>query len=143
MNALAVANSTPITVADEFEAGAATLRSFDRVPPPFDVVPLGGMVAVFDPRWSNIVEGRFYVIESQRPVGGMSWETYDQFNRAHGPGEPRVRIATTRRVIRAVRKERTGDDWWFIQENGFADGPIMDWAAGHNIVGEVVGIYRP
>lgn len=139
MNAIALAASAPDTTECEFEAGAATLRSFDSIPPPFDVVPLGGMVAVYDPRWFDIVEGRFYVVESQHPPGGMGWETYDDHVRRYEG--PRTLLKTTRRVIRAARREHTGDAWWFIHERGSADGPIKDWAAGHNIVGEVVGIY--
>jgi hypothetical protein len=27
--------------------------------------------------------------------------------------------------------------------SGFRDGPIHNWAIGHNFVGKVAGIYRP
>ncbi len=141
MNAIALAESALAKTDDEFEAGAAKLRSFDRVPPPFDVVPLNGMVAVFDPRWYDIVEGRFYVVESQHPPGGMSWSTYDDHVRRYEG--PRTLLKTKRRVIRATRRKNTGSAWWFVHENGAGDGPLKDWAAGHNVVGEVVGIFRP
>lgn len=141
MNALAIPCGAPAPTQNDFATGAAKLRSFDRVPPPFDVVPLGGVVAVYDPRWFDIVEGRYYVVESQNPPGGMGWQAYDDHVRRYDG--PRTLLKTTRRVIRAIRREQTGDAWWFVHERGSADGPIKDWAAGHNVVGEVVGIYRP
>ncbi len=142
MNALALTHPTPANCEDEFGAGAPSLSVFDHVPKGHDVVPLGGLVAIFDSQWREIEEGRYYVVESQAPVSGMGWEAYDQFNEGHAPGEPRVRIKTSRYVIRAVRRPTTGNAWWFVLESGFHDGPIADWAVGHNVVGEVVGIYR-
>lgn len=73
----------------------------------------------------------------------MTWETYDWMNARHGPGEPRVMIKTSRRVVKATRREDTGDAWWFRHESGFSDGPYADWTAGRDFVGEVIGIYRP
>ncbi|XAP76978.1 hypothetical protein ABC955_10280 [Citromicrobium bathyomarinum] len=144
MSALAIADRAIASPEDEFAPGAYSLRSFDHVPESFDVVPLRGMVALADPRWYEIAEGRYYVIETQHPPGGMGWETFDDCVRRRGSdGGPRPLLKTSRRVVRAVRRTATGDAWWFIHESGFADGPIKAWAVGHNVVGEVVGIYRP
>ncbi|MBH1944429.1 hypothetical protein I5L01_09305 [Erythrobacter sp. YJ-T3-07] len=144
MSALAVATSKLAMPNGEFSSGTHALRIFDRVPSGHDVVPLCGMVAVSHPKWLEMVEGGFYVVETQHPPGGMVWQTYDEHvQRYDMDGGPRTLLKTSRRVIRAVRREATGDAWWFIHESGFADGPIKAWAVGHNVVGEVVGIYRP
>lgn len=142
MTARTCAELTPLD--DEFRDNAPPLRSFGRVPPSFGTVPLSGMVAIYDPRWFEIAEGRFYVVESQHPPGGMGWQTYDEHTRRYDrDGGHRTLLKTERRVIRAMRRPATGTAWWFIQESGFADGPIHDWAVGHNVIGEVVGMYRP
>lgn len=143
MNALASIEALPAAPKGDFYTGAPALSSFQSVPSGCDVTPMGGMVAIFDVRWSEIQEGGYYVVESQHPVGGMSWETCDQINRSKAPADPRVRLKTARRVVRATRRETTSGAWWFVQEGGFQDGPIADWAVGYNVVGEVVGIYRP
>lgn len=120
------------------------LRSYSAIPNDLEVVSLAGMVAVYSSCWSEITEGNYYVTESQRPPGGMTWQAYDEHVRRYETeGWPRTHLETKRRVIRATRRKHTGNAWWFIHERGSADGPIKDWAVGHNIVGEVVGIYRP
>lgn len=141
MNAIALPHAA--AAEDEFSQSVQSLSLLDRVPPGCDVVPLAGMVAVYDTKSHDLREGRYYVIERQRPASGMSWATYDRFNHEHGPGEPRTQLDTSREVVRAVRRPQTGDAWWFVLESGFANGPIKAWAAGHDLVGEVVGIYRP
>lgn len=144
MSALALAQPVAATTGDGFHSDALKLESFARIPPGFDVVPLSGMAAVFNPKWSDIIEGRYYVVESQQPTGGMSWHLYDEHVlRCDRDGSPRTLLKTTRRVVQAIRRENTGTAWWFVHESGFSDGPIKDWAVGHNIVGEVVGIYQP
>lgn len=143
MNALAHPQYALAGQTDEFSADAPTLEAFDRVPAGCDVVPLCGMVAIFHPSWHEVREGSYYVTESQLPAGGMGWETYDQFNAKVGAGEPRVRIKTARSVVRATRRPQADDAWWFVMESGFRDGPVANWAAGYNIIGEVIGIYRP
>ena len=124
------------------------LRLVESIPDDrHDVAVLLGEVVAYDLdalHREPLQEGALYVVESQHPVGGMSWETYDRFNREFvARGESRVRIATTRRVIRALRHPRMADHWAHVQPNGFHDGPFPDWAATHNIVGKVVGVFRP
>lgn len=123
------------------------LRVFTSIPEHHhDVTALLGLVVVYDTDTlcrEDIQEGALYVVEDHRPVGGMSWEIYDRLNREHGPREPRVRIKTSRRVIRAVRCEHDPGLWWQVLPSGHRDGPIYDWAMAHNFVGKVVGIYRP
>ena len=131
-------------VANSFTADPLTLRIFGEVPDSCDVVPLRGLVAVYDTDWRFVRDGGLYVVERQTPVGGMSWETYDRFNREHGPREPRCRIKTSREVVQVRRRPGDSDpSWWLVLPSGFHDGPIADWALGHNFVGEVLGLYRP
>ena len=119
------------------------LRLFNSIPEDHDVVPLKGRVMVFDPNAlhrEEIVDGGLYVVENQHPVGGMSWETYDRFNQT---SEPRVRIKTSRRVVRTVRRENVPNQWWQVLPSGYHDGPFPDWSVTLNMVGKVVGIYIP
>jgi hypothetical protein len=111
-----------------------------------DVVALLGLAIVYETDTlgrEGITEGALYVVEDQHPVGGMNWETFDEFNRQHGPCEPRVRIKTSRRVIRAVRGGSGPHNWWQVQQSGYPDGPYYDWAICQNMVGKVVGVYQP
>lgn len=126
----------------------ADLRTFDRIPDDrHEVAVLLGEVVVYDIDAlyrEHLQEGALYVVENQHPVGGMSWETYDRFNKGHtARGAPRVRIAAKRRVIRALRDPRVADHWAHVLPNAAHDGPFPDWAAAHNIVGRVVGVFRP
>ena len=123
------------------------LRVFSSVPEfHHDVAALLGLVFIYETDGlcrKGIEDGALYVVEDQRPVGGVSWETYDQFNRGHGPREPRVRITTSRRVVRAIRRQDHPDHWWQVLPSGFHDGPFPDWSMTHNMVGKIVGLYRP
>lgn len=123
------------------------LRVFSSIPENHhDVVPLLGMVAVYETdtlRRDGVIDGALYVVEDQRPVGGMSWETSDRLNRELGPGQPRSRIKTRRRVVRAVKCPGDPSSWFHVQPGGYPDGPIVDWAVAHNFVGRVVGVYEP
>lgn len=136
--------SHEIAAGSQFAFEPSALHFFSEVPKRGHyVVALCGMVAVYESDWREVVEGGLYVVERQHPPGGMSWETYDRFNRQHGPGEPRCRIITSREVIQARRLEAQPDAWWFVLPGGSYDGPLADWALGYSIVGKVVGIYRP
>lgn len=59
MNALAHPQTAIVPVGAGFEGDSPELATFDHVPRGCDVVPLGGMVAIFDRRWQDIGEGRF------------------------------------------------------------------------------------
>jgi hypothetical protein len=111
-----------------------------------DVTTLLGMVLVYETDTlclEGIKEGAYYVVEDQHPVSGMSWELYDRCNREHRPREPRVRIKTSRRIVRAVRRTQEPDLWWLALPSGFHDGPYEDWVVAGNMVGKVVGVYQP
>lgn len=150
MTARAVVTASPLPAvlpppADSFSL--SDLRLFTSIPKyHHDVAALLGLVVVYETDTlyrEGVIEGALYVVENQHPVGGMSWETYDEFNRRHGPREPRVRIKTSRRVIRAARRGNGPDNWFQVQPSGYPDGPYYDWAVCQNMVGKVVGIYSP
>lgn len=120
-------------------------RVFSTIPEHHhDVVPLLGLALVYDKDElfrQEIEDGALYVVEDQRPVGGMSWETYDRFNQDHTrAGQPRVRLHTNRRVVRVTKRR---DGWWQVMPTGYHDGPFADWSVAQNMVGKVVGIYQP
>lgn len=136
---LPAASETPDFALDD-------LRVFHSIPDnSHDVVSLLGMVVVYETDTlarDGLIDGALYVIEDQRPVGGMNWETCDRLNRERGPGQPRYRIKTRRRVIRAVKHPNDPCAWFHLQPGGYPDGPIYDWAVADNFVGRVVGIYK-
>lgn len=127
--------------------GFNDLRVFTSIPEHHhDVTTLLGLVIVYETDAlcrEGVKEGGLYVVESQQPVGGMTWDIYDRLNRERGPREPRARIKTSRRVIRAVRCDHDPELSWQILPSGYRDGPFHDWAMAHDFVGKVVGIYRP
>ena len=122
------------------------MQIFTHVPEHRDsgIVVLEGMVFVFDRhlvRVEGFLEGSFYVREHQRPVAGMSWETHDRLNREHGR-QMRSRIDVDREVVQAIRWP-SAKEWALRLASGFVDGPYYDWGFGHDLIGKVVGIYRP
>ena len=123
------------------------LRVFTSVPQyHHDVVALLGMVVVYDTHalGREVVEdGGLYVVEDQRPVGGMSWETYDRLNSDRGQLTPSSQIKTTRRVVRLQHSHNMPECWDHVLPSGARDGPIPHWDVTFNMVGKVVGIYRP
>lgn len=142
LQALAITSHEP----SDFDAKMGDLRVFRSIPNDHDVVALRGAVAVFDTsalHYEEVEEDSFYVVENQRPVGGMSWETYDQLNAERGARQARARIQTERRVVRARRCDHDPSLWWQIQSSGYRDGPFTDWTVSHSMIGKVVGIYRP
>lgn len=137
--------------ADEFDFSG--IRIFAHVPDHRDlgIVALKGIVAVYDikPLYSEgIVEGAFYVRESQSPAGCRPWQDWladeweERGRRRAGPTSP---LITRREVVRAVRYRRSDqeDNWAARLSSGFTDGPYYDWWFGRDFVGKVVGIYRP
>jgi hypothetical protein len=128
------------------------LRVFTSVPADRDygIVALRGMVVIYDERplhTEGILEGAFYVRESQRPASNIwddwlrrEWEDRD---RRAGPYVP---LVTRREVVQAVRfprSDKTTNNWAVRLSRGFIDGPYYDWWFGRDFVGKVVGIYRP
>lgn len=140
INVLPAVSETPDFALDD-------LRVFSSIPNAhYDVVPLLGMVAVYETDTltrDGVIDGALYVIEDQHPIGGMSWETADRLNRERSPDQPRYRIKTRRRVVRAVKHPNAPSSWFHLQPGGYPDGPIYDWAVADNFVGRVVGIYKP
>lgn len=129
------------------------LRIFDSVPDHRDygIVALQGLVVIYNIspiRREGIIDGAFYVRESQRPASCRSWQDWlrdewDDRDRKVGPNSP---LTITREVVQAVRWPRRGkeaDNWAVRLASGFTDGPYYDWWFGRDFVGKVVGIYRP
>lgn len=145
--ALTVASMLPAPPRPEATFTFPELQVFTRIPPKHHgVASVGGMVVVFDTHSLGrepIIEGAFYVAESQHPPAGMSWEQFLQHESARPASEPRGQLVTRRRVVRTLRCASGQDRWWLVQPSGFSDGPICGWALGHNFVGKVVGIYQP
>lgn len=132
---------------EAFAESAQDLAIFNFVPSGCDVVPLGGMVAIFDRDTlcrEEITEGAYYVRERQRPRAGILWsnwlalEARDATPR-FGPASP---LQIEREVVRAVRWRR-GDQWALQSAEGYTDGPFHDWAFGHDVIGKVIGLYQP
>jgi len=151
--ALALRSSVPQVVdpADDFEMDE--LLIFDSVPDhrDFGIVALKGLVAIYDTTSiyrEGIIEGSFYVRENQRPAGHRPWQDWLRDEISHpernvGPHSP---LTTSREVVRAVRwprSDKDSDNWAFRLASGFTDGPYYDWWFGRDVIGKVVGIYRP
>lgn len=135
---------------DDFDV--QDLRIFDHIPdhPDYGIVALRGSALIYDisPIHSEgIVEGAFYVRESQRPVACRPWQDWlrDEWEDRDRRAGPNVPLAVTREVVRAVRWPRAKevDNWAVRLASGFTDGPYYDWWFGRDFVGKVVGIYRP
>ncbi len=112
------------------------------------IVPMLGMVVVYATDLigrEGILEGALYVREGQRPYCG-SWEHWlrleveaERERRLCGP-QGLLRI--TREVVQAIRWPY--DDAWSLRlASGHVDGPYKEWAFGLDLIGKVVGIYRP
>lgn len=126
----------------------SNLRRFDQIPPhdTFDVVPMRGLVVVFDRKAldiEGIQPGQLYVRESQRPCGAMAWRDWLETEARHGDfAGPASLLRTRRGVVQAIPHPRHGGPS-FRLDSGFVDGPYKEWCYGHNLVGKVVGVYAP
>lgn len=147
-NALVRADAVLARPADtEFDFSG--FQVFTTVPDHRDygIVALRGMVIVYDERplhQEGIIEGAFYVRESQRPRSGMSWELWLQHERNDqqrrvGPAGP---LAIRREVVQAIHWP-SDDEWAVRLPSGHVDGPYYDWAFGTDFIGKVAGIYLP
>jgi len=127
----------------------SSFRVFTSIPDHRDygIVALRGMVVVYDERplhQEGVIAGAFYVRESQRPRGGMMWESWlrlecDDRQRRVGPAGP---LAIRREVVQAINWPYE-DDWAVRLPSGHVDGPYHDWAFGTDFIGKVAGIYLP
>jgi len=117
-----------------------------------------GEVAVFDEQWTAngrsypepiFDEGGIYVTEYQRPGGGMSWEMWNDNATKYGA---RARLDIRRSMVRVARSRWRGcEDKWMIHplartsRGAFlcSDGPYDEFLLACQVIGKVVGIYRP
>ena len=156
MSALAVLPAPrrlPATLDDAEEFDFSGLRIYAHVPDhrDFGIVALKGIVAVYDVKplhSEGIVEGAFYVRESQRPACARDWQDWlrDEWNDRDRRAGPNAPLTVTREVVRAVRwsrSDRDTDNWAARLASGFTDGPYYDWWFGRDFIGKVVGIYQP
>lgn len=128
-----------------------SLRIFTSIPDHRDIgiVALHGMVVIYDEKpiqLEGIVDGSFYVRESQHPAAAMDWERWLLAEwkceyRARN-GQPSSLLKTRREVVKAMRWPYA-DNWSVRLSSGHIDGPYHGWAFGRDLVGKVVGLYRP
>lgn len=126
------------------------LRVFVSVPDHCGVVSLRGTVVVFDPdplHREGVRAGSFYVLENQHTPACMQWRRWlrEELGDEHveSRAQPRSPLKTSRHVVQLIRDTRLPNHWTRRLESGFCDGPYQDWSIGFNLVGKVVGIYRP
>jgi hypothetical protein len=122
---------------------------FTSVPdhPECGIVALNGMVVIYDtrPRFQEgVIEGAFYVRETQRPQSRLMWETWLnlEWNDRTPRSGPRGPLSIRREVVQAIRWPYP-DDWALRLSTGHVDGPFVDWAFDIDLIGKVVGIYLP
>lgn len=141
--------SRPLALTPDAGFDLHGLRIFTSIPDhrDFGIAALMGMVAVYDEKLlhtEGIIEGGFYVRESQHPHSGLGWEGWLQHElRDSSPrSQPRSPLKTRREVVRAIRWPYK-EQWSLRLSSGYVDGPYHDWAFGSDFVGRVVGIYHP
>lgn len=123
------------------------LRIFADIPRHnHDVVPMHGLVIVFDRlaiHHEGFVEGRLYVRESQRPTSNMSFASWVDIERQYGnPAGPSSPLVTRREVVQFIKHPRHGGPSLRLAR-GFVDGPYKEHTFGRDLIGKVVGVYRP
>lgn len=124
------------------------LRVFSHIPEGgFDVVAMCGGVIVFDRQahhWGPIEVGKLYVRESQHPPGASAYSDWLDRERedARSRGQPFALLKTRREVVQAITHPATGGPAYRLA-CGFIDGPYKEWCYSYDIVGKVVGVYRP
>ena len=92
----------------------------------------------------GVIEGSYYVRESQRPHSMLAWEAWlkrEWEERLNHVG-PVGRLQIRREVVQAVRWPRS-EHWALRLASGFTDGPYKDCWFGLDLIGKVVGIYLP
>ncbi len=124
------------------------LSAFDVVPEHgYGVVIMRGQVIVYDSEALHreaVIEGEYYVAESQRPPGNMpliNWLRLEQRDEVRA--QPYSPLKTERQVVQLVRRGIGPDNWFQRLVGGYGDGPYYDATIGNNLVGRVVGIFRP
>lgn len=146
---VAMLPALPAVAPDEFDL--RSFKIFGRIPdhPDFGIVALRGAVLVYDEsdlHREGVVEGALYVRESQHPTACMDWERWLDLERDDARrsrrAQPSSPLKTRREVVQAVRAA-AGDRWGLRLASGAIDGPYYEWAFGRNLVGKIVGIYRP
>ena len=154
MNALVATESErtpstrwPSSTVDQNGFDFSDLQVFDTIPRyNHDVVPMHGLVIVFDKlafRYEGFIEGKLYVRENQRPAANLRYDSWLDLEREYGqPAGPSSPLVTHREVVRYVTHAPTGLPA-LRMDSRFVDGPYQEWAFGRNLVGKVVGIYRP
>ena len=149
--ALARADHPLAPPTEELTFAFSDLRVFTSIPAHHhDIIAFRGAVLVFCTDFrcchETVEEGALYVRESQRPAANMLWESWLRLEceeafryRNHCPRSP---LKIVREVVQAVRWPRR-DAWALRLASGFVDGPYKDWAFGTDLVGKIVGVYRP
>lgn len=139
----------PPAVTPDADFNLHGLRIFTSIPDHCDygIAALTGMVVIYDEKplhTEGIIEGSFYVRESQHPYSGLGWEQWlqQELKDCTPRSQPGSRLKTRREVVRAIRWPYQ-DQWSLRLSSGHVDGPYLEWAFGSDFVGKVVGIYCP
>jgi hypothetical protein len=125
------------------------LRVFTSVPEHHHgIVALRGAVVVYETdalSREGVLDGAYYVVENQHPPAGMRMDRWleGEWEGSDRRAQPRSPLNVSRRVVQLVRCAERPGHWWQLQTSGFSDGPYPDWSVCFNLVGKVVGIYRP
>jgi hypothetical protein len=123
------------------------LLAFDTIPPKHGVVSMCGSVMVYDEAAAGrfgLEDGALYVIEYQRPPGGMLPETYHRQSLDHLTGRrAAIHLQTSREVVKVSCWSRDEETWRYTRADGFTEWPMYEWGLASMIVGRVVGIYSP
>ena len=139
---------TPAPIAEPEGFDVSELHIFTSIPRyHHDVVALRGLVVVFDTeclRREGIQMGKLYVRQNQSPPSSMAWEEWlkqewADRERRHGPVS---RLRISREVVLAFAHPRHGGPCVRL-DSGYVDGPYHEWAFGMDLIGKVVGVYRP
>lgn len=145
MGALQRITGAAIAPPPSFAAASLSLQAFETVPRGMGIATVAGEVVVYadDLSRTGPIENAYYVVEYQSLPGGMSWETFRRIESE--------RITTSREVIRLERRavNLPGDqhktEMWQYRHFGnfWVTGPLPDHRVCDQIVGRVVGIFRP
>lgn len=125
------------------------LRIFTSVPDHRDygIATLRGLVLIYDEKplhVEGIIEGAYYVRESQRPHACRPYRDWleSELEGCRNKERIRVPLKISREVVQAIRWPYA-EDWAVRLSSGHVDGPYYDWAWGTDFIGKVVGIYLP
>jgi hypothetical protein len=140
--------ATPANIEEAASFDFSDLRVFTSIPRyHYDVVAMRGLVVVYDREClgrEGIQMGKLYVRENQLPPSSMPWDQWlkSEWAEREDRHKPYSRLTVRREVVLAFTHPRHGGPCVRL-DSGHVDGPYHEWAFGMDLIGKVVGIYRP